>query len=259
VNPLRSLLRALTPEADEQADRARAVAASLKALRADLQSMRREMAAVAARAEAVSRQAAQARRLQRGGPDTPAQLDELAALLGTDRVTSHVRTAVARAAGPEEPRSRLVIESLWPDDVYEALRRAIPDRVFFEGPDSGPQTLRVPPRLAPVDAIAVWTFVAQVVSGVVVPAVAERFRRSDVLDVAPGRLVRRPAGSSVPPISMKAWHWGLIEIDLTSPQDGPAAANTAVAILTPATTFAPPAPQWGVRHTYEVWFGSRPA
>ena len=259
MNPLRSLLGALTPEAGEHADRARAVAASLKVLRADLQSMRREMAAVAARADAVSRQVAQVRQLQSGGPATPALLDELAALMATDRVASHVRAAIERAAGQDDPLSRLAIESLWPGDVYDALIGAIPDPVFFEGPDSAAQTLRVPPRLAPVDAIAVWTFVAEIVNDVVVPAVAERFRRSGALDIAPGRLVRRPAGSSAAPTSMKAWHWGLVEIDLSPPRDARGTANTALAVFTPAATFAPPAPDTGVRHTYEVWFGSKPA
>ena len=258
MNPLRSLLGALTPEADEHAERARAVAASLKALRADVQSMRREMAAVAASADAVSRQVAQVRQLQSGSPDTPARLDELAALMATDRVALHVRAAIERAA-TDEALQRLAIAALWPGDVYEVLTGAIPDPVFFEGPDSGAQTLRVPPRLAPVDAIAIWTFVAEIVNDVVVPAVAARFQVSGALDVAPGRLVRRPAGSTAAPASVKAWHRGLIEIDLTRPQEEPARANTALAVFAPAAPHVPLAPETGVRYTYEVWFGAKPA
>lgn len=259
MNPLRALLAALTPEADEHAEHARALAAALKALRGDVQSIRREIGAVAGRAEAIGRQLAQVRALQHGSRDTPAGLDELAALIATERVVAHVRAAVERAVRGEHPGPRLAIDSFWPDDVYEALTGAIPDQVFFDGASAGAQTLRVPPRLAPVAAIATWTFVAEIVEDVVVPAIAARFGEtpSGALDVAPGRLVRRPAGSDAPPAFARAGHWGLIVMDLTPAQQAASAtANTALAIFMPAATDVPPAPQEGVRHTYEVWFGS---
>jgi hypothetical protein len=258
VNPLRALLNALTREADEHAARARDVAVSLKGLRADVGAMHREIAAVAARAAAVSRQVAQVRRLHDGGRDLPAVLDGLASVLDADRVGAHARAAVERAACQQHPSPRLAIETLWPADVYAALTRALPDPVFFDGPTSGAQTLRVPPRLAPVVAIATWTFAARIVEDVVVPAVAARFGTAPgALDVAPGRLVRRPAGSSVPALAVKPWQQGVIVIELAAPQDAET-ANTAVAILSAAAD-SPPAPGTGVRHTYEVWFGAEPA
>jgi hypothetical protein len=273
VNPLRALLAALTPEAEQHAEHARALAASLKALRGDVQTIRREIGAVAERAEAVGRQVAQVRALQHGSRGTPAGLDALAALIATERVVAHLRAAVERAVRVERPGPRLAIDSFWPADVYEALIDAIPDQVFFDGASAGAQTLRVPPRLAPAAAIATWTFVAEIVEEVVVPAIAARFgdlldpssvsgthsgdTPSGGFDVVPGRLVRRPAGSSAPPASARTAHWGLLVIDLTRPrQAAPATANTALAVFRPAATDVPPAPPEGVRHTYEVWFGS---
>jgi hypothetical protein len=265
VNPLRALLSALMPEADEHAARTHAVAVALKTLRADVHAMRRELAAVAARAEAVSRQVAQVRGLRQGSRDVAAMLDDLAALMDADRVRAHVRAAVDRAAFLDHPGPRLAIDALWPEDVYDVLTRAIPDPVFFEGMPAAGQTLRVPPRLAPVAAIATWTCVAGIVDREIVPAVTARFRSllpassGGALDIAPGRLVRREAGSSAPPMTTKAWQWGLVEIDLTRPTEAPATANTALAVFTPAAAHVAPAPGTGVRHTYEVWFGSKPA
>jgi hypothetical protein len=248
VNPLRALLQALTPEVDAQATRAKAIGASLKALRADVQAIRKEVAAVAVRAEAVTRQVAQARWLEIDAR-TPSTLDALAAVLVEARVAGHVHAAIEGAAGSGATRAGLVIERLWPADVHEALAQAIPDAVFFDGAESDAQTLRVPPRLAPVTSIAVWTFVAKIVHDVIVPAVAARLGVNGPLDVAPGRLVRRPAGSSPAAASIKPWHSVLIEIDLTLPR----------AAVMPVATYEPPAPATGVRHTYEVWFGPTPA
>jgi hypothetical protein len=253
------------PEADDHAARTRAVAAALKRLRADVQAMRRDLGAVGARAEAVSRQVAQIRGLQAGSRDLAALLDDLAAVMDADRVRAHVRAAVERAVFQDQPGPRLAIAALWPADVYDVLTGAIPDPIFFEGAPAAGQTLRVPPRLAPVAAIATWTFAAAIVEREIVPAIAARFRpelpapSDGALDIAPGRLVRREVASSAPPTSAKPWQWGLVEIDLTPPTDAPATANSALAVFVPAAAYVPSAPATGVRHTYEVWFGSTPA
>jgi hypothetical protein len=265
VNPLRALVRALTPEADAHAARTRAVAIALKTLRADVQAMRRDMAAIVARADVVSRQVAQIRGIQAGSRDVAATLDELAAVMDMDRVRAHVRAAVERAAFLDHPGPRLAIEALWPGDVYDALIGAIPAPIFFDGTPASGQTLRVPPRLAPVTAIATWTFAAAIVDREIVPAVAARFRPllgasgDGALDISPGRLVRREIASPAPPMTTKPWQWGLVEIEMAPPTGAAAIANTAVAVFTPAAAYVPPAPGTGVRLTYEVWFGSTPA
>jgi hypothetical protein len=249
VNPLRALLAALTPEIDEHDTRMRAVGASLKTLRSDVRSLHREVAAVAGRAEALSRQVAQLRRLRDGGRETAAMLDELAAVLATDRVAAHLRAVVDRAPSHDQPAPRLEIEALWPANVSQVLTEAVPDPVFFESAAPGARTLRVPPRLAPVSAIAIWTFVAEMIDGVVVPAAAARF--GDLLtlplDVTPGRLVRRDAGAPLPPFATKPWQTAHLVIDLTS--------NAASVTIGSGTGDV----HEGGEHTYDVWFGSKPA
>ena len=259
MNPLRALLRRLTRDAEEE-ERTRALAAGLKALREDVKTCRREMTAVAAQAEDVSRQLAQIRLLQHGSRDTPAVLDGLAARMVPDGLSAHVRAAVEGATYADDPSPRLLIDALWPRDVHAALVEAIPDPVFFDGLATGAQTLRVPPRLAPAPAIATWTLVADIVGGVVAPAVAARFshlrdRLTSALDVAPGRLVRHPAGSNAPAAVARPSHWGLVVIDLSRATDEPRTANTAVAFFTPAGGYDPSAPEAGVRYRYEVSFG----
>lgn len=259
MNPLRAIWRRLTRDAAEE-ERTREVAAGLKALREDVKAFRREMTAVAAHAEDVSRQVAQIRLLQHGSRDTAAVFDELAALMAPEDVRSHVRAAVEGATYVDDPSPRLLIDALWPLDVYAALVEAIPDAVFFEGPPSGAHVLRVPPRLAPAPAIVTWTLVADIVGDVVAPAVAARFGHlrnsvTSALDVAPGRLVRHPAGASAPAPVARPSHWGLLVIDLSRVNEEPRTANTAVAIFTPAGASVPPAPETGVRYRYEVSFG----
>ena len=259
MNPLRALWGRLTRD-DEQEARTSAVAASLKALRVDVKECRREMTAVAAHAEDVSRQLAQIRLLQHGSRQTPVVLDALAALMAPDGVRSHVRAAVEGATYVDAPSPRLLIDALWPREVYAALVDAIPDPVFFDGPATGAQTLRVPPRVAPAPAMATWTLVADIVGDVVAPAVAARFSHlregvTPALDVAPGRLVRHPSDASAPAPVARPSHWGLLVIDLSRVNEEPRTANTAVAIFTPAGAYVPPALEAGVRCRYEVSFG----
>jgi hypothetical protein len=248
VNPLRALLTALTPEIEAHDTRMRAVGASLKALRSDVRSLHREAAAVAGRAEALSRQLAQLRRLRIGGGlDTATVLDELAAVLATERVAPHLRAAVERASHHDEPVPGLVIEALWPADVHAVLKAAIPDVVFFDQASAGARTLRVPPRLAPVSAIAVWTRVSELIEGIVVPAIVVRFgdRLTTPLDITPARLVRRETDGALPPFAAKPWQTTHLVIDLTS--------NAA------SVTVGSGDRTEGGEHTYEVWFGSKPA
>lgn len=259
MNPLRALWGRLTRDAERE-ERARADAVALKALRADVKAFRREMTAVAAHAEDVSRQLAQIRLLQHGSRHAAAVFDELAALMEPETVRAHVRAAVEGATLVDDPSPRLLIDALWPRDVYAALVEAIPDPVFFEGPVADAHTLRVPPRLAPAPAIATWTLVADIVADVVAPAVAARFnqlreRVTPALDVAPGRLVRHPAGASAPAPVARPSHWGLLVLDLSHVDEERRAANTAVAIFTPAGAYLPSAPEAGVRCRYEVSFG----
>jgi hypothetical protein len=259
VNPVRAWLAALTPEIEVQAARARDIAASLKALRGDLRSIGRDVEALAARAGAVSRQMAQVRQLQQGRREASVALDALATLMDVHRVGAHVRAAVERAARVDHPVPHLTMERLWPADVYAGLITAIPDPVFFDGPADGVQTLRVPPRLAPVASIAAWTFVAEIVETVVVPAIAARAGdlAGEALDMGPGRLVRRPAGSSAAP-PIKVPHRALLVIELGA-YGGDGQANSAVALFRPFTSDASPAHTAGARCTYEVWLGAEPA
>ena len=257
MNPLRALLAALTPEIEEHDTRMRAVGASLKTLRSDVRSLHRDVAAAVVRAEALSRQVAQLRRLRDGGgPDTAAVLDELAAVLATDRVAMHLRAAIERAPRHEQPIPRLSIETPWPGDVHQALTAALPDATFFDAATPGARTLRVPPRLAPVSAIATWTFVSRLIDIVALPAIAARF--GDLLamplDITPGRLAYRDAGAQWPPFTAKPWQTARLVIDLTSN-----AASVTIAGSGAAAGAADVAPDERATLIYEVWFGSKPA
>lgn len=257
MNPVRALLAALTPEIEAHDTRMRALGASLKTLRADVRSLQRASAVVATRAEALSRQLAQLRGLRDGGgPDTPAVLDELAAVLAADRVATHLRAAIENAARHEQPIARLSIESPWPGEVHRVLTAAVPDATFFDAASPGARTLRVPPRLAPVSAIAIWTFVSRLIETVVLPAIAARF--GDLLamplDITPGRLVHRDAGALLPPFAAKPWQTAHLVIDLTSN-----AASVTIAGESAAPGATGVAPCESATLMYEVWFGSKSA
>jgi len=256
VNPLRALLAALMPEIEAHDTRMRAVGASLKTLRADVRSLHRESAVVARRTEALSRQLAQLRRLRDGGPDTAAVLDELASVLATDRVALHLRAAIERAPRHEQPIPRLAIDALWAADVHQVLTAAVPDAVFFDGAGGEARTLRVPPRLAPVSAIAIWTCVSRLIDSVALPAIAARFGDflAMPLDITPGRLVHRDAGSLLPPFTAKPWQTAHLVIDLTSN-----AASVTIAEGAAAAGATDDAPFESATLIYEVWFGSKSA
>lgn len=259
MNPLRVLRSALAPETDEHVARIRAAAISLKALRYNLRSLQREVAAVSARAESVSRQVAQLRRLQHDGRGTAERLDALAGVMDTARVASHVRAAVERAHRADRPVERLSIEALWPADVYQVLTGAIPDPIFFEGEGPAPRTLRIPPRLATVPEIAIWTFVGDMIDDVLVPAVAARLgdRLTAPLDLTPGRLVHHGAGIGARPPGAKSWQPWHVVIDLTP--SGSATANTASVTLTSAAAADVAPCDSAVEYTCEMWFGAQPA
>ncbi len=291
---LRALRRALAPkDLDAQAERLRALGARTKTLREDLRALRRTLDVLSARTDAAERQVARLRALRDDAPDLGARLDALAAALDAEHVAAHVREAVSRAAVLEQPVPHVAIRDLWPREAYEAIVDTIPGAVFFDGGGAVASILRVPPRLAPVDTIVAWTFVAQVVDQALVPAVAARLgpwlaagpasvaasapTASDV-ETAPGRLVRLEPGAAGAPAPLRGpGHLAIVfgrsgAEPPAGPERGaepapsgtgpglpmPHRENTAVAFVGPASfVTAPPPPGAAPRHVYEVGFGLR--
>ena len=112
--------------------------------------------------------------LRTAEPDEGAQLHALERVLDTDRVAQHVGAACATAELSAAPVPHLVISDVFPGDVYAAIVEAIPEPAFFESVTDSAYELRVPPRLAPFQALVTWEFVTAVVLRAFSPALIAR-------------------------------------------------------------------------------------
>lgn len=235
---LTALLRVMNPHLDGHADRLDALAASTKALRGDLRALGREAAGLEAQVEPVRRDLARLLALQQSERSTPAELDRLASVMDEARVSAHVRDATLRADLIEYPVPHLIVSNVLPRDVYAAALSVIPDPVFFDAASESIQTMRVPPRLAPVHVIAAWAFLWNVVKGTLTQAIVDRFY-TQVITYArtlqaspstdpdaelrfvaePGRIVLRRPGSNQPAVGRRPWHWLTVVVNLAGPGD----------------------------------------
>jgi hypothetical protein len=93
-----------------------------------------------------------------------------------ERVRAHVQQAIDGAPLSADPFPHIVIENLLPDDVYEAIVRAVPPRVFFEDRPVNKQQLTVPFHFAPAYSKRVWEFVARSIARkAIAPALVTKF------------------------------------------------------------------------------------
>ena len=175
MSRLRALLRALDPRTRARDSAGAAVARTSKALRVEVRTLREEVRGLAVQLEALQRQQEQLGTLLDEEGTAAARLDQLAGILDADRVGVHVRDAVARATLVAGPVPHAVVADFLPADVYDAAVAAIPAPLFFERVPGRTGTLSVPPKLAPSHAVVTWTFLSDIATTVLAPALEELF------------------------------------------------------------------------------------
>jgi hypothetical protein len=100
---------------------------------------------------------------------------DLERLLDLDRIAAHFRTAVDAAPLRDDPFPHVVVEGLFPDDVYDAVVSHLPPRVFFEEAPVNHQEITLPMLVAPRSSRVVWSAVHAVTSTELVPTLVAKF------------------------------------------------------------------------------------
>lgn len=167
-------------------------------LRGDLKRLTKRLDGVAARVDQIARRLEVAERQKRKSPDGAdrkrervaqtstltevlnaeqrARLAQLPTLLHTPDVVAHVRRAIATCPLLTDPYPHVVVEDLFPDEIYRLLLEAIPPPAFFGDRDPIKQNLRVPVPSGPDLAVHVWKFFDEVVARQgILPALLEKF------------------------------------------------------------------------------------
>jgi len=265
------------PEPDRLRDGIDAVGLELSMLASRVGTLRRRMEQLSVLREEEVHAAARMARLER--------------VLEVDRVAGHLRRAVNGGALVAEPVPHLVAPNLLPPDVYQVLLEAVPPPVFFEGPATERQELRVPPRLAPSPSIVTWMFVNDVVLPTLIDVLVarcaeplarytrERFPtlpplQASGVELGPldTRIVRRTAGCTGGTAADRRWDLATGMLFLSRPEDTdeygsclqgvsiPFHANSALAYVAPAeahayATIPSDAPGAIERYTYEFGIG----
>ena len=138
-----------------------------------LEEAQREATELVRRADRTSMQIKLVSVLNREQQD---DLRRASGLLEDIRVAEHVRRAVAAAALQTDPYEHVVVDRVFPDDVYDLLIRAIPPPEFFSDRDPIKQNLTFPMEFGPTLAATVWGYMDEVIARQIVrPAVLDKF------------------------------------------------------------------------------------
>lgn len=176
--------------------------------------------------------------IQRADEDDEESLEQLPAVLERDRACAHARRAVETSELHADPFPHMIIDDLLPDDLYNAMIRAIPPRVLFEDRRVNKQQLRVPPSFAPAFSRRVWPFIAgEVIVGALKPGIVARFREPLTeylqrfwpgqtadearlpLSASDGRIILRRPGYVIPPHRDPRWGFLTVIMYLVRPND----------------------------------------
>ena len=112
-------------------------------------------------------------RLNESHADDLARLDTV---LDEERITAHVRKAIAAAPLQIDPFPHIVVERLFPVDVYKLLLKSIPPPAFFSDRDPLKQNLRIADGVWPELSVRVLGFLEEVIARRAIrPAVLEKF------------------------------------------------------------------------------------
>ena len=156
---------------------------AMKPLRADLRRLQHEverlsaaLADVSQRAARGDQLAAQIKHVMEADSRDRERLAAVDAVLGERRIAAHVRDAVAAATIATEPYHHVVVDNLFPDDVYRLLIEALPPVEFFTQRDPVKQDLPLPIEFGPALSVRVWNFVDEVIAQRIVrPAIVDKF------------------------------------------------------------------------------------
>ena len=166
------------------------------------------------------------------------------ATVDRDAIKAHVHRAVACARLEREPYPYVIVERLFPDDVFQTFVDALPDPVFFDKVAEQRDEMMVPFPFAPAYSRMVWRLFQDIVEQAMLPALLETFRpaldefiRSTwpslgafsesgiTLRAANSRLMLRRRGYVIKPHRDPRWSF-LTALVYLAPRDAPNAFGT---------------------------------
>ncbi|MGE0394922.1 MAG: hypothetical protein AB7K63_20880, partial [Vicinamibacterales bacterium] len=148
----------------------------LRALQQSVQRLADAQQTVFERAARMERDATQIRLAFSLNDRERREIETLDSLLDFARVSAHIESVIHRAELVMEPFPHIVVDRMWPKEVYQLILRGIPPEPFFPDKDPIKQNIRVPIDFAPIFAARVWEFVDRVSRECIVPHVMKKFR-----------------------------------------------------------------------------------
>lgn len=104
------------------------------------------------------------------------EIDALDTRLDFARADAYVNSVIRRADLVMDPFPHIVVDPMWPPEIYQLIVRGIPPEPFFSDKDPIKQNVRVPMDFAPIFTARVWEFVDRVSRESIVPRVLRKFR-----------------------------------------------------------------------------------
>jgi hypothetical protein len=104
------------------------------------------------------------------------RLADFRASVDRQAVLAHVTRAVERAQLQLAPCPHLVVDHVFPEEMYDRLIESLPSPVFFEKTEDLRDEMPVPFTLAPAYSRAVWELFHEAVERALLPAVIAAFR-----------------------------------------------------------------------------------
>lgn len=104
------------------------------------------------------------------------RLSDFLSMVDRQAVLAHVTRSVEHAELQLAPCPHLVVENIFPQDVFDRLIEALPAPVFFEKTDDLRDEMPVPFTMAPAYSRAVWDLFHEAVEQAFLPAVIAAFR-----------------------------------------------------------------------------------
>ena len=103
-------------------------------------------------------------------------LDQLASVCDGPRIAAHARSAIANAPLILDPFPHVVVNDLFPGDLYDALIRGLPPVELFGNPSASKPQLKVPVTIGPAYCRRIWKFMAWVIIPRMQDLLVEKFR-----------------------------------------------------------------------------------